>query len=263
MSTYASVLIPRFEYYSRQVTITEDSNDEILFRESVGVDLTATITAGTYTWGALSYQVKVAMEAVGASTYTVRYSYSDRKYTIQSDGTGGGGLLQLDVGGATYDALPTLGFSVDTSGFLVYTSDTAVPSLSTLDFTQVLKRPRTVREVTREDLILETGRVESVSFGGIDTYSFTVEWETPAVAQAYYDMVTDVAEHGGSVQFYPDKTATTEYADVTFVDSEFDFREQTDQLLYRHYAFSIGLRLAYPQTGTLDLRALIDRRPSS
>jgi len=258
---FASILIPRFKYFPHLVTISLGVNDTVTFRETTAVGSTALIAPGTYNYGDLAYQVKKALDSAGASTYIVRYSFTTRKFTITSDLSGGDGIFELVVGGAG-DALPTLGFTATVTGAAQYTSGTAVPSLTTIDFSTVLRFPRVRRVVDRESLTLENGRTETVSFGGIYEVSFLVEYESPAVGRAWALMVEELAEFGDSAQFYPDNTDTTNYLDVTFSDAQFDYREMLEESLYRLYSFAIAMRIAVPNSGTLDGRSLLDRRPS-
>lgn len=69
--------------------------NEIVFRESIGVDLTASVAVGTYSsTTAFRNAVKSALDLAGASTYTVTQT-SLLKFQIQSDLSGGGGLFEL------------------------------------------------------------------------------------------------------------------------------------------------------------------------
>lgn len=259
---FQSVLIPMFKYYPRRIVI-DASNNEIGFRETTaGSLLTAVLTEGTYTYGGLAYEIKVALQLQGDSVYTVRYDYTTRKYTLTSDGSGGGNDFELDVGAASADLLPSIGFAADQTGALAYTSS-AVPSLSTLTFSENLRAPRVTRTVNREDLALRSGRTESISLGGVSEYEFSVEYETAAVALAFMDMVLDSAEYGATIQFFPDSTDTTNYVDVVFPGKTWAPREMVDEGLYRLYAWQVRLREKIPNTGTLEMRSLIDRRPSS
>jgi len=102
------------------------SNNTIIFRETVAVDLTATITAGFYSsLTAFSAAVKTALEAVGASTYTVTNDGTTNfKFTIASDGAGGGGVLELRFADASNTSEGLLGFdSTNLSGSLSYNGD--------------------------------------------------------------------------------------------------------------------------------------------
>ena len=95
----------------------------IVFRESVGVDLTATITPGSYSRTSFLAAVKAALEDVGASTYTVTLA-SNFKLSITSNGGGGGGIFELRLADIASTAYSLLGFdSVNLSGSLSYQSD--------------------------------------------------------------------------------------------------------------------------------------------
>lgn len=259
---FQSILIPMFKYYPRRITIDATNNKIGFWETSGGNTLTAVLTLGSYSYGALAYEIKNAMQIAGESVYTVRYDYTTRKFTFTSDGTGGLGYFSLDVGSVNNDLLPSLGFAADQTGALAYTG-TAVPALSTLTFSENLRAPRVTRTVNREDLTLRSGRTESMSLGGVSEFEFSVEYETAAVALAFMDMVLDSAEYGATCQFYPDSTDTTNYVDVTFPGKSWAPREMVDEGLYRLYAWSIRLREKIPNTGTLEMRSLIDRRPSS
>ncbi len=59
------------------------SNNTIVFRESVGVDLTATVAIGVYTSRTAFFAaIKTALEAVGAGTYTISEDASTLKTVI-------------------------------------------------------------------------------------------------------------------------------------------------------------------------------------
>lgn len=102
------------------------SNNVIVFRESVGVNLTATVTAGEYTSSTTLYAaIKTALEAVGDSTYTVSTDATTLKVKIASNGSGGGGIFQIMWTNASTTMDATLGFSTteDDTGALTYTAD--------------------------------------------------------------------------------------------------------------------------------------------
>jgi hypothetical protein len=102
-------------------------DNTIVFRESVGVDLTATITADEYTSDTLFFAaVKAALEAAGDSTYTVERDATTSRIKITSNGLGGGGIFQLMwTNAASADMAGILGFSTasDDTGALNYTAD--------------------------------------------------------------------------------------------------------------------------------------------
>ena len=97
----------------------------IVFRETVGVDLTATITAGDYTSDVLS-AIKTALESVGSSVYTVTRDTATKRIKITSNGAGGGGIFQLMLTNpASLDFASLIGFSTgsDLTGALSYEAD--------------------------------------------------------------------------------------------------------------------------------------------
>lgn len=73
--------------------IVTAANKKIDFKEDGGAEMTATLDEGTYaagtssaTAGTLCALLKTALEAAGAGTYTVSYSYSTKKFTITVGG---------------------------------------------------------------------------------------------------------------------------------------------------------------------------------
>ena len=104
------------------------SNNTIVFRETIATDLTATLTEGVYSSAsALAVEIKTQLEAVGGSVYTIAINSTTSKWTLTSDGAGGGGIFELiltDVSSAGLAAI--LGFSTasDRTGDLSYEADT-------------------------------------------------------------------------------------------------------------------------------------------
>jgi hypothetical protein len=96
----------------------------IVFRESIGVDLTATIAVAEYsTTASFLTAIKTALDASGASTYTVSL-HTDGRIKILSDLSGGGGVFQIRWTSAT-DFGDLIGFdtsAVDT-GAAFYIAD--------------------------------------------------------------------------------------------------------------------------------------------
>lgn len=262
-NAYASLLIPLFKYYTYLVTIAS-SNNQFTFRDSPSTDITVTIPSGEYTYAALAYQIRKAMQAVGGGVaiYTVRYRQGTRLFYFASDLSGGATAFQIRQGGAN-DICATLGITGHKTGASSYDADAAVPALSTLTFTQRIRLPRVRRSEAREDLVLDSGRSESSSFGATNMLTFYVEHESVAVIQGMYDMLVAAGGRGQAVRFYPDSTNTTDYVDVVFTDRDFELPEESDLSFYRHYTFNFALRQAVPNTGTLDFRSILDRRPNS
>jgi len=106
-----------------EILITADNN-KLDFSDDAGAEVTATITAGTYTLRTLLTKIKTEMEVAGAYTYTISYSDSTKKITIASDGTS----LELKWATGTNTLITIghiLGFAVgaDDTGTATYTAD--------------------------------------------------------------------------------------------------------------------------------------------
>ena len=102
----------------------ETGENTIVFRETVGVDLTATITVDEYTSDStFRAAIKSALDAAGDSTYTVSRDSTNR-LQITSNGLGGGGIFQLMWTSET-DFGDLIGFdtSANDTGALTYTAD--------------------------------------------------------------------------------------------------------------------------------------------
>lgn len=102
-------------------------NDKtIVFRESVGVDLTATIVGTSFsTDSSFLTAIKTALDLIGDSTYTVSRDSTTKKIKILSNGLGGGGVFQLRMAdAASLEMGAILGFdAVNLTGALTYTAD--------------------------------------------------------------------------------------------------------------------------------------------
>ena len=98
-------------------------SNTIVFRESAGVDLTATITPGEYeSFTLFAAAVKAALEAAGVATYTVSKE-SDKRIKILSDLSGGATVFELRWASSTAMAA-IIGFdAVNLSGAAFYVAD--------------------------------------------------------------------------------------------------------------------------------------------
>lgn len=107
--------------------LIESGSNTIVFRESVGVDLNATIAAAAYSSSSAFFAaVKAALEAVGVSTYTVSFDTTTGKVKILSDLTGGATVFQLQwTDPASADMAGILGFSTaaNDTGAAFYIAD--------------------------------------------------------------------------------------------------------------------------------------------
>ena len=104
-----------------------DGENVIVFRESVGVSLSAVISPASYASDSLFFAaIKAALEAAGASSYTVTRDTTTDRIKITSNGLGGGGVFQLMLTDpASADMAALLGFSTasDLTGALTYEAD--------------------------------------------------------------------------------------------------------------------------------------------
>jgi hypothetical protein len=102
------------------------SNNTIIFEETSTVNLTATVAAGEYSsTTAMLAALKTALEDAGASTYTCSVDASTNKIEITSNGSGGGGIFNIEWSHASTTMADTLGFddTTDDTGALTYTAD--------------------------------------------------------------------------------------------------------------------------------------------
>lgn len=102
----------------------ESGSNTIVFRESVGVDLIATIPADEYeSKDDFALAIKNALDAAGASTYSVSIGNNTKRFIITSDGSGGGGIFQLMWASSTAMA-EIIGFAaINITGALSYEAD--------------------------------------------------------------------------------------------------------------------------------------------
>lgn len=95
----------------------------LVFRESVGVDLSATLTVGGYSSESLFFaELKTALEAVGANTYTVTRDSTTGRIKIQSSG----GFFQIMLTDPlSLDMANVIGFNTvaDKTGATFYLAD--------------------------------------------------------------------------------------------------------------------------------------------
>ena len=122
------------------VLVTAGTNDRIDFTENGGAEVSATLTAGTYSVGTSSAQastlcaeVKTRMDAAGTGVYTVTYAVATDKMTIARDS--GVFVIRFATGVNTAaNAAGILGFTVaDTASAIsaVSNSTIAVRALAT------------------------------------------------------------------------------------------------------------------------------------
>lgn len=102
------------------------ANKTIKFYETAATPLTATIAEATYSnLSDFLDAVKAALDAAGASTYTVIQNPTTKKINITSDHMGGGGIFSLLWTNVGTTAADLLGYdnSTDDTGAFTYTAD--------------------------------------------------------------------------------------------------------------------------------------------
>lgn len=118
-----------YDIVPEQIYIETGMNDKIDFIESGSTQLTATLTAGTYTPAALATQIATQLNAAGThgNSYSASYSSTTKYFTLTSNLSGSGSpvfkLLAASGTNAGSSTLPALGFDyLDQSGAGSYTS---------------------------------------------------------------------------------------------------------------------------------------------
>lgn len=95
------------------------SNNVIVFKESTGSTLSATLNIGEYNSTSLAAELKRAMDVAGDSTYTV--TYTGMKFNLASNGVGGDGIFSIIYSSSTIST--DIGLSQDKTGALSYNMD--------------------------------------------------------------------------------------------------------------------------------------------
>lgn len=100
-------------------------SNTIIFRETTGVDITATITPGKYgTPNDMFVAVLSAIDFAGASTYNGSYNTTTKLFNFNSDLSGGGGIFEIYWTNPQSLAMADLlGFIADDTGSSTYFSD--------------------------------------------------------------------------------------------------------------------------------------------
>lgn len=103
--------------------VIDSTNNKIDFKEaSIGSELTATITSGTYTSTTLAAEIKTQMEAVSIDTFTVTHSSTTGMWTVLSSGSYLSLLILSGTNTATNTLKVALGYTnTDKTGALTYT----------------------------------------------------------------------------------------------------------------------------------------------
>lgn len=111
-------------YRSQGYFKIDSTNKAMIFREGIGIELTANIVEAEYTSvSSFMTAVKTALDAAGVSTYTV--TRENLRFKITSNGVGGDGRFELDLDNASFTSYDVLGFdnTSERTGALTYTAD--------------------------------------------------------------------------------------------------------------------------------------------
>jgi|CXWL01.1.fsa_nt_gi hypothetical protein len=163
-------------YYGYEVT---SSNNKLNFNEGA-LELTATLTVGIYSPSDLAVEVKTALDAAGAKTYTVTFNRSTRKFTINC-GAGTYTLLVATGSNLATTAFTLLGFTgADLAGLIAYTSNLSSGSeykvqFKLQDYTAPTEWYEKIDPSVNESA---SGHVEIVSFGTVQFTEFNMMFIT-------------------------------------------------------------------------------------
>ncbi|MDB4311895.1 hypothetical protein N9937_00555 [bacterium] len=233
---------PKIVYRPVTFTITAGTNDKIDFEETGSSELTATLTAGTYTKGGMAAELKRALEVAGASTYTIAFALSGsniNKFTVTSDGIGGGGVLNLlwNTGTNTAtSAKTTLGFdNTDDTGALTYNSDNQAPATVTITFNNDVRSPQIAPKEDVSKHKTARGKKKVISRHVNWIYSFSLQFIPRTLIDSFYTFYEDCLWRGGQFDFYPKSSAGT-FVNFTY-EKGFKPTAMTKKNLYQLYSF--------------------------
>lgn len=190
------------------------TNNKIDFKEaSGGVQLTATITSGTYSTSGLALEIKTRMQAAGVAVYTVTFSSTTGLWTIASSGAFFSLLNTSGTNAAASLLKASLGFpNTDKLGALTYTGSTiAIHTKERIVFDM-----KTAQDISLVSLFWpkEDGiKLSSSAVVKIEANATNV-WTSPAVSQTLtVDDTYMVASH------FPATPMSYRYMSVTIEDA--------------------------------------------
>jgi hypothetical protein len=108
--------------FANAVYPVNSNNNSIVFQEdNTAVNIAATLTPGIYTGSSLATELKAALEANGANTYTITYSSATLKLSIATSGTNikfvsGSALRVIGFEALGFISAPTGSFPVRLDG---------------------------------------------------------------------------------------------------------------------------------------------------
>lgn len=182
-------------------------NNQIIFEETNGVPLTATIAIGSYSTIALmSTAIQTALEAAGASGYIV--SQSNYLFTYTSDGFGGGGIFNLLTTNVSFTAYDLLGLdnTADKTGSLFYSSDfVRIHSSEWIKWDMgISTNPTTFFMISKRNQPIKISPAATIKLQGSETDN----WISPSYEQSItYDdevmsLVSDIGLHTEPLRYW-------------------------------------------------------------
>lgn len=174
--------------------IVTSANKAIVFQETSSVNLTANIVTGTYTSDTTFFAaIKTALQAAGASIYTISRASGSSKIKIASDLSSGGNIFSLICTNAGFTAASMLGFSTsaDRTSISNYTADTlAIHTNEWLEFdlgTSSNVQAFVMIGLRNEGIQLTSGAVVTLMGNSTDVwtspqYSQVLTWHEDAIS---------------------------------------------------------------------------------
>jgi hypothetical protein len=190
------------------------SSNQLIDFDLGGGELTATITAGTYTGATLATEIKAQLDTAGTATFAVTYSETTGAFTISL----AAGNFSLTWQSGTHTATNAgvlLGFgrAADSAGADTYTSTTMVIHTSesidcdfgaaqTYDFMAILGHNLTssasITVQGADDAAMTTNVVsDTITYNSTNVYAFLATARTKRYIRV---VITDVANPSGFVQ---------------------------------------------------------------
>lgn len=247
-------LNPQFIYTPRM--FDAQATDRLMqFEETNGNNKFALYGQGIFWPSDLARSVKAALDKEGDSVYDAVFAPDTRKFTISSDGSGGGGVFNIEVAGSGW---ARLGFTSNKSGSLSYVGDVAVPAQKTITLVERMRRPQLEQRPAGSLTEIDSGARWAVFQGIQDRYTFLMEFEKVSESQDVWRMIRDAGLLGQDMEFRP-SAASTDGVKIQIVRDSFQWVTP----VYRRYAMVFQIEIVRPADSGDDFiaRDLLDRGP--
>ena len=244
---------PKIVYQPKLIEV-DNTNNKIDFEETAATPLVATIANGTYPIGEFRYQVKTALEAAGASSYTVTYDHDTDFFKITSNGAGGGGIFEINwsSGPNTANSVgPTMGYDVsDLTGALFYEATNTAPLSVTLTFTRYIRRPRFRSNARQKTLVAVSGSNETNFLRNDRTFSFEIEFLEQDDLGEWEDFMENCYLAGGQFDYYPDESNNSDHIALIASSNSYNPTEMNSIGLIGFWRMRIDTRLVEKNINT-------------